>query len=135
MSDLSDLDSLFAQLECELAPGGASEREPSAPAAVVAFEERRAADRLPPSEIAGDVRLSIRGGADARPIDISQTGILAETTSRLLPGSHVDLILQINGERRLVRATIIRSSVYSLGPTLFRTAFKFDQPTTFPERK
>ena len=135
MSDLSDLDSLFAQLECELAPGGASEREPSAPAAVVAFEERRAADRLPPSELAGDVRLSIRGGADARPIDISQTGILAETTSRLLPGSHVELILQINGERRLLRATIIRSSVYSLGPTLFRTAFKFDLPTTFPERK
>ena len=135
MSDLSELDSFFAQLESELTPGAATEPGPHAPAAVVALEERRTADRLPPSEVAGDVRLSIRGGADARPIDISQTGILAETTSRLLPGTHVDLILQINGERRLLRATIIRSSVYSLGPTLFRTAFKFDLPTTFPERK
>ena len=136
MSDLSDLDSFFAQLESELVPGAATEAVPAAPNAVAtALEERRGADRLCPSELAGDIRLSIRGGADARPIDISATGILAETTSRLLPGSPVDLILQIDGERRLLRATIIRSSVHSLGPTVFRTAFKFDQPTTFPERK
>jgi hypothetical protein len=134
----SDLDSLFAQLTADLSPGATiSEAEETTPPAAVtaAVEERRAADRLPPSEIAGEIRLSIRGGADARPIDISRTGILAETTTRLRPGSPVELVLQINGERRLLRATIVRSSVHSLGPTLFRTAFKFDQPTTFPERK
>ena len=136
MSDVPDLDSIFATLEIGLASGAAPEPVQAAPAAVAAaVEDRRAANRLPPSEVAGDIRLSIRGGADARPIDISKTGILAETTTRLRPGSHVELILRINGERRLLRATIVRSSVYSLGPTLFRTAFKFDQPTTFPERK
>jgi hypothetical protein len=134
----SDLDSLFAQLAAELSPGATiSEAEEATPPAAVtaAVEERRSANRLPPSEVGGEIRLSIRGGADARPIDISKTGILAETTTRLRPGSPVELVLQINGERRLVRATIVRSSVHSLGPTLFRTAFKFDQPTTFPERK
>ncbi len=136
MNDVPDLDSFLAQLESELSAGAAPEPVQAPPAAVVAaVEERRAADRVPPSEVAGDIRLSVRGGADARPIDISKTGILAETTTRLRPGSPVELILQINGERRLLRATIIRSSVHSLGPTLFRTAFKFDQPTTFPERK
>ena len=135
MSDLRDLDAFFAQLESELSPGATLEPVPAAPPAAVGFEERRASDRMPPSDVSGDIRLSIRGGADARAIDISQTGILAETTTRLRPGSPVELILQINGERRLLRATIVRSSVHSLGPTLFRTAFKFDQPTTFPERK
>ena len=133
-----DLDSFFAQLEADLSPGATiSEADqampPAAPTAAV--EDRRAADRMPPSAVAGEIRLTIRGGADARPIDISNTGILAETTTRLRPGSHVELVLQLNGERRLLRATIVRSSVHSLGPTLFRTAFKFDQPTTFPERK
>jgi hypothetical protein len=136
MSDALDLDSFFAQLESQLAPGARLEPVETSPAAVLAaVEERRVADRLPPSDVAGDIRLSIRGGTDARPIDISNTGILAETTTRLRPGSPVELVLQINGERRLLRATIVRSSVHSLGPTLFRTAFKFDQPTTFPERK
>jgi len=136
MSDAPDLDSFFAQLESGLSPGATLEPVETPPAAVVAaVEERRSADRVPPSEVAGDIRLSVRGGADARPIDISKTGILAETTTRLRPGSPVELILQINGERHLLRATIVRSSVHSLGPTLFRTAFKFDQPSTFPERK
>jgi hypothetical protein len=135
MSEALDLDSFFLQLEAELSPVAAGpEPRRAAPVATVAVDDRRAADRLPPSEVARDITLSIRGGADARPIDISKTGILAETTSRLRPGSAVELILQISGERRLLRATIVRSSVHSLGPTLFRTAFKFDQPT-FPERK
>lgn len=136
MSDALDLDAFFAQLEAELSPGATiAEAETPVAAIAAAVDERRMADRLPPSEVGPDIRLSIRGGADARPIDISTTGILAETTTRLRPGSPVELVLQINGERRLLRATIVRSSVHSLGPTVFRTAFKFDQPTTFPERK
>jgi hypothetical protein len=61
--------------------------------------------------------------------------VLAETTSRLRPGGLVELLLQVDGVRRLIRATVVRSMVHSLGPTIFRTAFKFDERTKLPERK
>jgi hypothetical protein len=81
------------QLESELTSRRGDGTRPPCARRSGRLEERRTADRLPPSEVAGDVRLSIRGGADARrPSTFRQTGILAETTSRLLPGTHVDLI-------------------------------------------
>jgi hypothetical protein len=130
MSTEPDLDAFFAQLEAQLAPADAS-----APETAVATEERRGASRQPPQGIGADVRMSIRGGADAKPIDVSETGVLAETTSRLRPGGVVELLLQVDGVRRLLKATVVRSVVHSLGPTIFRTAFKFDEPTKLPERK
>ena len=102
---------------------------------VAAIEDRRACDRRLPDEVSEDITFGIRVVADARPIDISQTGILAETTTRLPPGTAVELVLQIDSEYHHLRATVVRSSVYSLAPTVFRTAFNFDQPTTLPERK
>src|SRR4029453_17952797 len=98
-------------------------------------EERRATDRRLPCEVAPDLTFGIRVVADARPIDISPTGILAETTTRLRPGAVMELVLHVNDEQQLVQATVVRSSVYSLAPTVFRTAFNFDQPTKLPERK
>ncbi len=82
-----------------------------------------------------EVKLSIRGGGDARTIDVSETGVLAETRSRLRPGGVVELLLQIDGVRSNLRATVVRSVVHSLGPTVFRTAFKFEERTKLPERK
>jgi hypothetical protein len=46
----------------------------------------------------------------------------------------VELILTFDGVRRMLRATIVRSMVYSLNPTTFRTAFKFEERTSLPER-
>src|SRR6186997_2667296 len=89
-----DLDSLFAQLEAELggvspspALGNASEADP------IEVEEleragrpdRRKAPRLSPDQVAGEVRVTVRGAAEARAINVSETGVLAETTSRLRP--------------------------------------------------
>lgn len=131
--DSPDLDAVFAQLEAQLAEGEATPiRLPETAAAV---DDRRDAQRLVASSLTGDVRLSIRGGADARTVDLSETGALAETTSRLRPGGVVELLLQIDGVRRLIRATVVRSTVHSLGPTIFRTAFKFEERTKLPERK
>ena len=137
-----DLDALFAQLEAEVtaAPAAAqdtTEAEDLAldlPTAEPDGAEQRETPRLSPEELARQVKVTVRGAADAKAINVSETGVLAETTSRLRPGTVVELILTFDGVRRMLRATIVRSMVHSLNPTTFRTAFKFEERTTFPER-
>jgi len=136
-----DLDSLFAQLEAELTE--AAPAPPPVPAdgdaelleALDGHAEQRDAPRLSPDVVAREVRVTVRGAAEAKAINVSETGVLAETTSRLRPGTVVELILTFDGVRRMLRATIVRSMVHSLNPTTFRTAFKFEERTTLPERR
>jgi hypothetical protein len=139
-----DLDALFAELEAELS--GPAPAAPAAPTdsdqdlldeldAPPGRPELRDARRLSPDEVARDVRVTVRGAAEAKAINVSETGVLAETTSRLRPGTVVELILTFDGVRRMLRATIVRSMVHSLNPTTFRTAFKFEERTTLPERQ
>ena len=143
VDNTDDLDALFAQLEAELTEAPA----PAATAAPVDSDEAlllelssgrpdlRDAPRLSPDEVAREVRVTVRGAAEAKAINVSETGCLAETTSRLRPGTVVELILTFDGVRRMLRATIVRSTVHSLNPTTFRTAFKFEERTTLPERQ
>jgi hypothetical protein len=139
-----DLDALFAQLEAELAgpvfdqPAGADTVAPATEpfsAEPAGRPEQREARRLSPEELAREIRVTVRGAAEAKAINVSETGVLAETTSRLRPGTVVELIITFDGERRMLRATIVRSMVHSLNPTTFRTAFKFEERTTLPERR
>lgn len=133
--DPLDLDAFFAQLEAQVA-GEQAPAEAAAPApATTAVVERREAPRVPVEAVGREVKLSVRGGSEAKPINLSETGLLAETTSRLRPGGAVELLLQIDGVRRSLRATVVRSMVHSLGPTVFRTAFRFEERTKLPERK
>lgn len=133
MTDPADLDAIFAQLEAQLSESTGA--PPQAQETAAAVDDRRDAPRVDASNLGRDVRLSIRGGADARTVDVSETGALAETTSRLRPGAVVELLLQVDGVRRLIRASVVRSAVHSLGPTIFRTAFKFEERTKLRERK
>jgi hypothetical protein len=122
---VDDLDALFLRLETEVA-------EPISAASV----NRRGSPRVEPKDVGRDIQLTVRGAATATLVNLSETGALAETTSRLLPGSVVELLLQIDGVRHLMRATIMRSVVHSLSPRpLFRTSFKFEEPAKFPERR
>ena len=144
-----DLDTLFAQLEAELteAPAPPAPPTPAAAAAPLDTDEElllslssdrpdlRDSPRLTPEQVAREVRVTVRGAAEAKAINVSETGCLAETTSRLRPGTVVELILTFDGVRRMLRATIVRSMVHSLNPTTFRTAFKFEERTTLPERR
>ena len=136
-----DLDMLFAQLEAELggtAPAPVPEPDDSDTEFLQTLDGRpnlRDAPRLSPEDVAREVRVTVRGAAEAKAINVSETGVLAETTSRLRPGTVVELILTFDGVRRMLRATIVRSMVHSLNPTTFRTAFKFEERTTLPERQ
>lgn len=134
-----DLDALFAQLEAELdapaAEGAAASQDPESLTATDEGHDLRDAPRLSPDQVAREVRVTVRGAAEAKAINVSETGVLAETTSRLRPGTVVELILTFDGVRRMLRATIVRSTVHSLNPTTFRTAFKFEERTTLPERQ
>jgi hypothetical protein len=128
MDGSNDLDALFAELEAGLG-------QPEEPPAPQGTPDQREAKRLAPEELAREVRVTVRGAAEAKAINVSETGVLAETTSRLRPGTVVELILTFDGVRRMLRATIVRSMVHSLNPTTFRTAFKFEERTTLPERR
>ena len=143
--DNGDLDALFEQLEAELtAPDAALPADTSVPADELALDlqddeadgaELRESPRLSPEDLAREIRVTVRGAADAKTINVSETGVLAETTSRLRPGTVVELILTFDGVRRMLRATIVRCTVHSLNPTTFRTAFKFEERTSLPERR
>ena len=138
-----DLDTLFAELEAKVTPpADTTPADASADDFVLDLEatgadgaDLRDAPRLSPEQLAREVRVTIRGAADAKAINVSETGVLAETTSRLRPGTVVEVIITFDGVRRLLRATIVRSTVHSLNPTTFRTAFKFEERTTLPERR
>ncbi len=135
-----DLDTLFAELEARVAPAADAK-----PADALADDfgldleaddaDPRVSGRLSPEQLAREVRVTIRGAADAKAINVSETGVLAETTTRLRPGNVVEVILTFGGVRRMLRATIVRSTVHSLNPTTFRTAFKFEERTALPERR
>ena len=144
MDGTDDLDALFAEFEAELSgpapapPAGSTDSEEDLLDELTAPEghrDQREARRLSPDEVAREVRVTVRGAADAKAINVSETGVLAETTSRLRPGTVVELILTFDGVRRMLRATIVRSMVHSLNPTTFRTAFKFEERTALPERQ
>jgi hypothetical protein len=96
--------------------------------------DRRRAMRRPAEQFGQDLRISLPGAAEARPVDISATGVLAETSHRLCPGRTADLFVQLNGIRRVLRARVVRSAVHALSPrSLFRAALQFEEPARLPE--
>lgn len=96
--------------------------------------DRRQATRRLAAELGQDLRISLPGAAEARPVDVSATGVLTETTHRLCPGRTVDLFLRLNGVRRVLRARVVRSTVHALSPRpLFRAALQFEDPGRLPE--
>jgi hypothetical protein len=142
------LDDLFAGLEASLkqAPGSPGTDEPAAePAqgpppeqptdeasgavtapAVPEQVERRGAVRKEPHEFKSELRLAV-AGFPMRLVNLSSTGLLAETNQRLCPGRTVDVFLRYGGIRRVLRATVIRSTMHAVAPTpVFRAALQFE---------
>jgi hypothetical protein len=124
LNDLN-LDALFAGLVPEKPAGEAA--QPVEAAGTVAVE-RRKARRIVAADLGREVRLTIPGAAQTALVNISETGVLVETTRRLCPGKTTDVFVRLNGERRPMRVTIIRSTLHSLVPVpIYRTALHFDK--------
>jgi len=56
----------------------------------------------------------LRAGRELDVVDISRLGALVEGTTRLLPGTHVDVHVTGGQGRVLVRARVVRCSVWGL---------------------
>jgi hypothetical protein len=136
------LDDLFAGLEASLketpsstnvseteresAPPAAEPPKAEPPAAEAARVERRGAVRKEPHEFKSELRLAV-AGFPMRLVNLSSTGLLAETNQRLCPGRTVDVFLRYGGIRRVLRATVIRSTMHAVAPNpVFRAALQFE---------
>ena len=133
------LDDLFADLEASLKPTvppipeATKEDPPPAPAPVHVEPpsapgriERRRAVRREAHEFKTELRLAV-AGFPMKLVNLSSSGLLAETSQRLCPGRTVDVFLRYGGIRRVLRATVIRSSMHAVAPTpVFRAALQFE---------
>jgi hypothetical protein len=127
------LDDLFAGLEKSLKNDNPEpapkEQPPEAPARL----ERRRAPRREAHEFKMEMRLAV-AGFPMKLVNLSSTGLLAETSQRLCPGRTVDVFLRYGGVRRVLRATVIRSSMHAVAPTpVFRAALQFEDTLTLQD--
>jgi hypothetical protein len=132
------LDDLFADLEASLrtsapeqpAAEAKTEEKPEAPPA---RPERRRSVRREAHEFKLELRLAV-AGFPMKLVNLSSTGLLAETHQRLCPGRTVDVFLRYGGIRRVLRATVIRSSMHAVAPTpVFRAALQFEEMLTLQD--
>ena len=88
--------------------------------------DRRGADRREPDQFKAALQLTV-AGFRMRLVNLSSTGLLAETNHRLCPGRTVDVFLRYASVRKVLRATVIRSSMHAVAPNpVFRVALQFE---------
>ena len=139
------LDDLFAGLEASLKstpsstesaqapPEPPKEELPALPPVTPPRVERRGAVRREPHEFKSELRLAV-AGFPMRLVNLSSTGLLAETNQRLCPGRTVDVFLRYGGIRRVLRATVIRSTMHAVAPNpVFRAALQFEDVLTLQD--
>ena len=139
------LDDLFAGLEASLKETPSStesaqtpseppkEESPVPPPVSPTRIERRGAVRKEPHEFKSELRLAV-AGFPMRLVNLSSTGLLAETNQRLCPGRTVDVFLRYGGIRRVLRATVIRSTMHAVAPNpVFRAALQFEDVLTLQD--
>ena len=92
-------------------------------------EDRRQGSRYEGPEGHGIQSMQVRPGRQAMLINISAGGALIETGHRLLPGSHVDLVLERSHYRATVRGRVLRCAVVRLqsASICYRGAIGFDR--------
>jgi hypothetical protein len=111
--------------------GRAGGPEPVAPPA----ENRRRALRRLPRETTWSELAVLRPGTPVRLVDVSQSGVLLESATRLPVDVRTELQLTAcdTRERTLVVGRIRRCSVAALNPLRFKAAMEFDEAIAQPD--
>ena len=92
------------------------------------MERRRTARREPSAEEPLS-RVRLRTGRELSVINVSNTGLLVEGTTRLLPGTHVDVHVITRDGRVLVRSRVARAWVSAVQADVicYRGSLAFDR--------
>jgi hypothetical protein len=90
------------------------------------YERRREARVIP-----GGIRGRVRPGHVLVIVDLSASGALVEAGCQLRPGSRIDVHLESDHERRLVRASVTRCAVATIDP---RSGITYRAALCFTER-
>jgi PilZ domain len=126
LPDEASLDDLIAGLESTWKGPSSPNTQEETPPPAAQRQERRGAERREPHEFKVELRLAV-AGFPMRLVNLSSTGLLAETNQRLCPGRTVDVFLRYGGVRKVLRATVIRSSMHAVAPNpIFRAALQFE---------
>jgi hypothetical protein len=91
--------------------------------------DRRRSGRWMPGSIDALSRVRLRGGRELVVVNVSTTGVLVEGTTRLLPGTHLDVHVTAAQGRILVRARVVRCAVSAVTADVitYRGALAFDE--------
>jgi hypothetical protein len=73
--------------------------------------------------------MRLRAGRDLAVLDVSDAGALVEGTTRLLPGTRVDVHVVTGAGRVLVRSRVVRAFVQSVDVdgVMYRSGLAFEQ--------
>ncbi len=92
--------------------------------------DRRHGDRWVPSATDPVSRVRLRLGRELSVLDVSTSGVLVQGTTRLLPGTNVDVHVTASRGRVLVRARVVRCAVWEVtaDAVQYRGALAFSNP-------
>lgn len=101
-------------------------------------EERRIATRLTPADVPWIKEVKPTAAHAGALIDISMTGVLVETSARLLPGRRSTMLLTTDDDRReRVEVIVVRTQLVGIsqgGELLYRTGLTFAKELPQPLR-
>lgn len=92
--------------------------------------DRRHGNRWAPGPTDPLSRVRLRLGRELSVIDVSTSGALVHGTTRLLPGTHVDVHVTASRGRTLIRARVVRCAVWDVAADAvqYRGALAFSAP-------
>jgi hypothetical protein len=96
----------------------------------IEHHERRQGSRWTPIATDPLSRVRLRLGRELSVINLSTSGVLVHGTTRLLPGTHVDVHVTASQGRVLIRARVIRCAVWDVAADVvqYRGALAFNTP-------